>query len=632
VSAVADVRPAVDVRRFSTGAGAVGLAIPLVALAARNAGYFPTSWGWSALVFAWCVLVTVIVAREVTATALELAFLSSVAAVAGWIWLSAVWSDSVPATVLEGERALVYVAFVAALIALGRHIAPDALAGGVLLAVSMICAYSLATRLFPGGLGTFDAIGGYRLSTPVGYWNGLGLFAAIGALLAAGFVARGRTVGARAASAASLVILLPTLYFTFSRGSWLALALATVFLIALDPRRLHTCVVLLVSAPAPAVAVLAASHSHALTTVGADLGTATREGHRLAALVAGLAIVAAALGAALWLVERRVSAPRAMRLAFALALAAATVAALGLASDRWGAPWSMASRGWHAFTSAPPATGANLNNRLFQLSGSGRILTWHSALHEFTSSPVGGRGAGTFQTWWYAHRAKADQVRDAHSLYLETLGEIGVVGLVLLVAALALPFAGAWRTRRDPLVPFAAAALVAWLLHAGVDWDWELPGVTLCALACAVACLGTGRRHELRRMGRAALGAAAVGVAGFGLVAAIGNQALASSRSALDSGNYAKADSEARRAQHWAPWAADAWVLRGQIQALSQQPAQARKAFRAALDRDPRDYLAWYGLAGVERGAARRAAVAQVIRLNPQSDEAAEMRKLLAGT
>jgi hypothetical protein len=35
----------------------------------------------------------------------------------------------------------------------------------------------------------------------------------------------------------------------------------------------------------------------------------------------------------------------------------------------------------------------------------------------------------------------------------------------------------------------AAGAYVAFLFHAGVDWDWEMPAVTVAGLACGVALM-----------------------------------------------------------------------------------------------------------------------------------------------
>ena len=69
-------------------------------------------------------------------------------------------------------------------------------------------------------------------------------------------------------------------------------------------------------------------------------------------------------------------------------------------------------------------------------------------------------------------------VRDGHSLYAETLAEIGLIGLSLLVATLAVPLVGGGRrARRFRYVPAAAAAYVAWLAASAVDWHWEMVGV-----------------------------------------------------------------------------------------------------------------------------------------------------------
>ena len=75
-------------------------------------------------------------------------------------------------------------------------------------------------------------------------------------------------------------------------------------------------------------------------------------------------------------------------------------------------------------------------------------------------------------------------MRDTHSLEFEVAAELGLVGLL----ALALMCGGVAVTarralaRHGPLAAGAAAALVVWFLHASIDWDWEMPAVTLPAL------------------------------------------------------------------------------------------------------------------------------------------------------
>jgi O-antigen ligase len=89
-------------------------------------------------------------------------------------------------------------------------------------------------------------------------------------------------------------------------------------------------------------------------------------------------------------------------------------------------------------------------------------------------------------------------VADAHSLYAETAAELGLLGL----AALALFFSGVAlaavsavrRARLEAAGPIAV--VLAWALHAGIDWHWEMPAVTLIAVACAARLLALAEQPE----------------------------------------------------------------------------------------------------------------------------------------
>lgn len=118
---------------------------------------------------------------------------------------------------------------------------------------------------------------------------------------------------------------------------------------------------------------------------------------------------------------------------------------------------------------------------------------WRVALEDAGMHPLLGSGTGSFDDVWLAHRPIAANVRDAHSLYLEVLAELGSVGLALLLTALAVPLVGAARARGRPVVAPAAAGYSAYLVHAGLDWDWEYPVVTLAGLACGAALLIAAR-------------------------------------------------------------------------------------------------------------------------------------------
>jgi hypothetical protein len=122
-----------------------------------------------------------------------------------------------------------------------------------------------------------------------------------------------------------------------------------------------------------------------------------------------------------------------------------------------------------------------------------RPAYWNVALADASEHVVLGSGAGSFDDYWLEHRPIPAYVRDAHSLYLETAAELGIVGLAFLLVALGTPLAAAVRTRENRIVTTAAAAYVAFLVHAGLDWDWEMPVTTFAGLACGAALLVSAR-------------------------------------------------------------------------------------------------------------------------------------------
>ena len=154
-----------------------------------------------------------------------------------------------------------------------------------------------------------------------------------------------------------------------------------------------------------------------------------------------------------------------------------------------GGPAAAARRAYHAFNAPAPLVKSDASNRLFSLSGSNRSDYWRVAWREVEADPWLGGGAGSFQRYWLRHRSANLPVLDAHSLYLETLAELGPVGLALLLCVLAVPLLGLRAARRMSLAAPAFGGYVAYLVHAGIDWDWEMPAVTLTALVCGVALL-----------------------------------------------------------------------------------------------------------------------------------------------
>jgi MFS family permease len=596
-----------------------GAALTLAAFGFASGGYYPTAWAWGSLAALWLCAIYLVLANAPRPSLLAVTMLAALTGLAAWTWLALLWSDDVDQTVLEGQRTLLYLAIAGALVLVARETDVESLLAGVLAGISLPAAYGLATRLFPDRLGVFDPTAGYRLSEPF-YWNALGVFAAMGAALAFGFAARGRSVPVRALAGAAIPILLCTTYFTFSRGAWLALAIGLLAAVAIDPRRLQLIAAGLALAPVLALAVWLASEQDALTQTDAPLSAATDEGHRLALYLLILAGVSALVAGAFALAESRLTLRRAVPLAFAGTLTAGVLAAAIVVFARYGGPLTIAENAWDSFSAPPSATQPDLRERLFTFQGSYRVDLWEVALDDYRDHPVLGSGPGTYEHYWNEHRPFGHIVRDAHSLYLETLAEHGPVGLALLIVAFGTPLVAAFLARARPLVPCALAAYAAFVVHAGVDWDWELPAVTVAGVACGVVLISAAGRGDEAPLASplrwAALGTA-LALTPVAFVGLVGASALSASEEAAEKGRWEEAEDEARKAERWWPWSPEPWTRRGEAQLGAGDSVGATTSFRQAVSKDRNDWGLWHDLYVAAEGAESARALAEVRRLNP---------------
>ncbi len=232
------------------------------------------------------------------------------------------------------------------------------------------------------------------------------------------------------------------------------------------------------------------------------------------------------------------------------------------------------------------------------LRGHERGKYWHVAVDEANAHPVLGTGAGTFQNWWLRERGVPLSTHEAHSLYLETLAELGPLGLALLLCALAAPLAARNSTVTSVTVAYAVAA--------AVDFHWEITAVTLPVVLLGAAALA----RPGPPMTRTALVPAAAAITLAAVLAFAGTLQVERARNALAVGDGMDAAAAARRALRFAPYSPDAWRLIGDA---TQDPA----AYRRAIARDPNDWSLWASLALVERGESRRHALREAARLDP---------------
>jgi len=597
--------------------------VAVLVLAANDGGYFPPEWGWSTVALAWVGVIALIVGRGVALVREDRIMLGILAGITIWTALSGLWAAAVQAPVLEVERTLVYLVLLATLLITARSGGAALMLGAGTVAGVLISGFALLTRLRPDLFRLYDdPVAHGRLYQPIGYWNALGIFAAMTAALCLGAAMRSRTPWVRMSAAAALPVVVSTLFFTFSRGSMMTLVIGVGVSLALDRDRLRALAIALVLLPWVVLAVGDARLQGALAQGGAGVHAASNQGRPLLLVIA---LCSAASAATMWAVgraERRLTFGPAIRRAYIVCLAIAALVLAAGAVAVYGSPPHMVSRVKHALEAKPPAENANQNTRLETLSLNGRPMLWRSALADVGDHPLLGSGSGTFEQYWNQHRPRNYVARDAHSLYLERLAEQGPVGLVLVLALVLYPIWLAVRARRDPVVLTALGALVAFALHAGFDWDWEMPAVVCLALVAVAAILVSAREEFPRPLSssvRTGLVAVAVvlGVAAF--AGGVGNQAIASSVSAADSGSYAKAESEARRATSWAPWSDQGWVALAAALVGQGQRDEAAAALRTATRKDPVDWIAWRRLADVTVDPERIHALRMSAKLNPKA-------------
>jgi O-antigen ligase len=573
----------------------LGTAVPaslIVALAWSRGGYDPRTWGAVLLLEAIALASIAILATTVVRGRRAFLVVAALLGLAAWQLVSRAWAVDPDQTVLEAERTLLYaVAVATALLVVDRRRAQDVVVG-VLLGAGAVTAGGLARHVLGSP--------GERFESPIGYANAAGILAAVTLLLGLGIqsdhASWRRALGAGLAPPAAVA-----LYLSLSRGALLAALLGLCVLVAAQrpPSRLRGAVIAAVPAGVAAVLAIAAG--------GLDDRGATIRDVAVLLGVAGLGLVGAVVCARRSRVTVR-TVPS--RLAAGLTSAAAVVVLVGVVLA--GAYEVGRSR-------SAPAAQQGAPSRLLS-STSDRGEYWKVAARSVRDDPLGGVGAGGFERTWLRERPALIYVRDAHNLYLETLAELGPLGLALLATAVLLPLVGVRRAAAEPTGAAALAAYVALLAHAVLDWDWELPAVMLCTLFLGVALLRlAGREHPVPLGTRttAVLLATAAAVGALALVVHVGNGATAEAQEALERGDADAARRNAERARRFAPWAASPWRLLGEAELAEGSLGPARRHLLRAVREDPYSWDAWRDLALVTRSREREAALRRAQLLDP---------------
>jgi hypothetical protein len=504
-------------------------------------------------------------------------------------------------------------------------------ADGLAAAVAVVAVASLLTRLFPGlaedhELAALLPSVATRLNFPLGYWNGLGFFLALGVPLLVRLGLMARWAAIRGAAVAVLPIVGGAVYLTSSRGAVAAALAAVAVFLVLTNNRWEAGAVLALGGLGVAAAVAVLAPRHALVDGPLDSARAIDEGHDATLL---LVAVVLAVGLAAPFVPAIVSRIRSRRAGWVIAaVAAALLLAVVVGSDP--------VEHFREFKRPPTSSEAfGVSGHLLSANGSGRWQFWEASVDEWRADPVVGGGAGTYEAWWAEHGSLATFIRDAHSLYVESLGELGPLGLLLtlgicfggvaLAARRAVQLGGTERLTAAALAGVATAFAVA----AGIDWMWELTAVSAFALAAVALAsrLGRDRDDEPSAASPTWLRAGLVGAAILVVVAQaiplLAQREIAISRDAAARGDGDAAREAALRARDIQPWAASPYLQLALVDERLGRLDAARDAVESAIERDDRDWRLWLVAARVNTKLGRlgdgRTALERAVELNPRS-------------
>ncbi|MGH2979742.1 MAG: O-antigen ligase family protein [Solirubrobacterales bacterium] len=604
-------------------------------LSFNGGGFFPNTQAFAALVLAAALALRIAFAEAPFA-----GFSKSLAVAAGglglyalWALLSALWSDAPARALLEFNLALLYLLALLLFGSLSRTATfLRWMVRGLALGVVVVCVCGLVTRVLPEVWPISETIADDRLSYPLTYWNALGLLASVGTILCFHLAcSRSEPAAARVLGATAVPVLVTTLFFTFSRGAIGAGIVGLAIYVAVArPRALFSG--LIATGPAAAIAVVVAYDADLLATENPIRPAAVDQGHEVALAVALCAAGAAVVRALLLRLDNRLSldwVPAGARRVVPIGGAVIAVAVLIAV----GAPGYAADQ-YDRFVEQGGSGGepGDLRTRLTDFSNNGRIDQWDVALDTFADEPLAGEGAGTYQTVWARDRPIPLSVRDAHSLYVESLAELGLVGLILLGAVVITILVGLAARARGPNRSIYAAVLcagIAWAVHAGVDWDWEMPAVTLWVFALGGAALAAPSDWPstiarpgaiLRPVGIVACLAAAV-VPGLVLIS---DERLEESASAFGRGDCAAAIDAADSSISALPIRPEPYEIRAYCLLRAGSESEGLRDLERAIDRDPDNWVYHYGLARARAAAGLdpRPEAIRALRLNPLDPEA----------
>jgi hypothetical protein len=600
--------------------------------------------------------------------------------------LSVVWSVQPDDSFKDAGRMLSYCAVFGAAVMLARTVPArwPAVLGGVVLAAVIVCVYALLTKVFPASVDAGDIYA--RLRAPYSYWNAIGLTAAMGAIGCMWLGARRAghaLISALAYPAMGLMVL--TLMLAYSRGALVALVLGLVLWFAIVPLRLRGAAILICGVVCAGGVVAWDFSTYALKTDNLPLDVRTSAGHQLGVLIVAMLVLLTLLGLAFGFWTSRsaptiISRRRAGTLLLGLLAAVILAGAGALAASHRGFTGTI-SHAAHSLTDPHAAVPSNGPGRLTAV-GSVRARYWNEALKVFKAHPVLAAGAEGYATARLRYRTETLDVRHAHGYVVQTLADLGIVGLALTLALLIAWMTAAgrathpfnrrwtsWKTLRGWLDRKDSGGAPGWVkltvngraapytperigmlsmlclvtvfgIHSIADWTWYIPGNACVVLLCAGWLAGRGPLGAGAKPGAPAGSPRTLGRAGPGTAHAA-SEASRPHRSATDRLKQrlapqalgplriavATAVLVGALLAAWAEWqpqrSADA--SQQALTQLASNPRAALSSAQAGVSRDPLSAQALFTLSAVQQAthepALARATLQRAVRMQPSNPQ-----------
>lgn len=606
------------------GGWALGFSM-VVILGLSGGGYDAVTRGEAAIAAWWIVGAGIgLGALALPRTKLAWAALLLFGGLTVWTGLGLTWTESTERTVVEAARNVGYAGMLLLALAVCARTPARHLVAGVATGLVVVCSYALLTRIQPEWFGPVALheifpTSRRRLAQPLGYWNALAGLAAVALPLLLAFAGDARRLVARSTAAAFLPVVVLVIFLTVSRGGVVAAGLAVLVWFALAPDRLPKIALLVVASVGSGVVCAAAERRDALQA-GLDSALARQQGDELQVIVLLVMGGVAVLTYGISLLERHAvrssitEVPR--RHAGVAALATtALIAIVFLAAG--GGGWT--SDRVAEFKGEGGGAATNYDNafsRLQSVDSNSRYGFWVVARDAQREQPLTGTGPGTFEYVWAREHPNDGPsfVRDAHSLWAETLGEMGLVGFVLVVGFFLMALAaGAVRALRAAdqehraATAAATAGLVAFVAIASVEWAWEMTVLGAAALVLVAVCV-VGRPEgplRVRRRGtapqddfapaasvvqRVAVPVLALAAAVLVAVPTAGTADVRDSQAAVRAGDLPAAFADARSAAKAQPYSSSALL---QEALVLERAGELERALAVAVKATRQESVNW---------------------------------------